>query len=62
MKHKGREGVDPHGVKFISFEMPYEPDEAEIEFEFTVPGGEEAVAKVTNSKGLLGIIILFEPE
>lgn len=59
---KGKYGVDPHGVKFVSFEMPYEPDEEEITFEYEVPGSnEECVAKVTNSKGILGIIVLFEP-
>lgn len=63
MTNKGKSGVDPHGVKFISFEMPYEPDEEEVTFEFVIPDTEEQVtAKVTNIKGILGIIILFEPE
>jgi len=62
MTSKGKSGVDPHGVKFISFEMPYEPEEDEIPFEFDVPGtDEQCVARVTNSKGILGIIVLFEP-
>lgn len=63
MKHKGKSGVDPHGVKFISFEMPYELDDEEITFEFEIPDTEEpAIATVTNTKGILGIIILFEPQ
>lgn len=63
MTNKGKSGVDPHGVKFVSFEMPYEPDEEEVTFEFEIPDTEEeCVARVSNSKGILGIIILFEPE
>lgn len=60
---KGKWGKDPHGVPFVSFEMPYDPEKSQIEFEFAVPESEEeCVAKVTNAKGILGIIILFEPD
>lgn len=59
---KGKYGVDPHGVQFVSFEMPYEPEETEITFEYEIPGSKEpCTATVTNSKGILGIIVLFEP-
>lgn len=58
---KGKYGTDPRGVQFVSFEMP-DQDEAEVEFEFTIPDSDEnAVAKITNTPGILGIIVLFDP-
>lgn len=58
---KGKYGTDPRGVQFVSFEMTNQ-DEPEIEFEFTIPDSDEkATAKVTNTPGILGIIVLFEP-
>ena len=63
MTNKGKYGVDPHGVKFVSFEMPYEPDEEELTFEYENPNTQASgEVKVTNDTDVLGVIILFEPE